>query len=386
MRKVLLSGIILLFAISGVSGKSLDKLVGGVVKVASEQCVMMEKRLNDDSMPRTFEKGQFVPSDLKWWCSGFYPGTCWYSYALGKDDAVMQTALRQTEKMMDISRLCQNHDIGFQIMCSCGLAWKFTGDKKYLPVIEDAAGKLAGRFSESVGTIRSWDKPQFSHPTIIDNMMNLELLTYAAKLFDKPQWKDIAVRHAMTTMKNHFREDGSCYHLVDYDLSSGKAVKKITVQGYDDNSAWARGQAWALYGFTMMYRETGEKDFLRHAERIAAYVIGRLKESVIPAWDFDAPDELKKTKDASAAAIMASAFIELSTLTNTPEKSKKYKAEAIEIMKALADGEYLAAPGENGNFVLKHSTGHFRRDFEKDAPVTYADYYYMEALYRYKNL
>ncbi|MBR0299825.1 MAG: glycoside hydrolase family 88 protein [Bacteroidales bacterium] len=253
-----------------------------VASLSARQCAVMEQSLTEDTMPRNFQNGKLVLSDTRWWCSGFFPGVCWYTYKLGGDEAMREMALRQTAKLLDVSRLTGDHDLGFQVLPSAGEAYAETGDSLYLKTIRDAAAHLAARFSPVTGVICSWDNPAFTYPVIIDNMMNLELLTRASRMFDVPEWKEIAVAHARTTLRNHFREDGSCYHLVDYNPEDGGILRKQTVQGYADESAWARGQAWALYGFTMIYRETGEEDFLNQAEKVAAFLLPRLEGRPVP--------------------------------------------------------------------------------------------------------
>lgn len=343
-----------------------------ITSLASRQCARLETELTDTTMPRNFQDGKVNTSNLRWWCSGFYPGTLWYTYKLGGD--TKELALRQTAKMMDVEKLNPDHDIGFQVMSSVAMAYKETGDSLYLPVIRRAAEKLAARFSDVTGTIKSWDWD--TYPVIIDNMMNLELLTYASRLFNEPRWNDIAITHARTTAKNHFRKDYSCYHLVDYNSKDGSILKKQTVQGYSDDSAWARGQAWALYGYTMMYRETGLEEFISQAEHIAAFLMPKLKGRPVPNWDYDAPEQ---QDDASAAAIMASAFLELATLSG----NGMYRTQAEEILRVLCTENYLCREGECGGFILKHSTGHYPAGSEVDVPISYADYYFMEALWRY---
>lgn len=355
---------------------------GQVASLAARQCAIMEQALSEDTMPRTFQNGELVLSDTHWWCSGFFPGVCWYTYELGGDPAMREMALRQTAKLLDVSRLTGDHDLGFQVLPSSGKAYLETGDTLYLRTIRDAAAQLAGRFSPVTGVMKSWNKPEFTYPVIIDNMMNLELLTFAARLFDVPEWKEIAITHARTTLRNHFRPDGTSYHLVDYNPVDGSILRRGTVQGYADESAWSRGQAWGLYGFTMMYRETGETDFLEQALRIASYLLPRLEARPVPPWDFDAPEESVAQDDASAGAIMASAFLELSTLVGDNALAKRYRRQAMKTLKTLCGNKYLAREGEAGGFLLLHSTGHYTKGKEVDVPLTYADYYFMEALWR----
>ena len=352
-----------------------------IASLAAEQCAIMESGLTDATMPRTFKDGALVTSDLHWWCSGFFPGTAWYTYKLGGD--TRELAVRQTAKLLDVGELNGEHDLGFQVMSSAGLAWKETGDSLYLKTIRAAAEKLAARFSPVTGTIKSWNWDDDSYPVIIDNMMNLELLTYASKLFNEPRWKEIAIQHARTTAENHFRPDYSCYHVVNYNPHDGTIIKKQTAQGYADESSWSRGQAWGLYGYTMMFRETGLMEFLDQAEHIAAFLMPKLKDRPVPNWDFDAPEQ---QDDASAAAIMASAFMELCMLTHDPIMSEEYRAQGEAILRELCSSKYLCKAGECGGFILKHSTGHFKAGSEVDVPLTYADYYFLEALWRRSQL
>ncbi|MBO4428186.1 MAG: glycoside hydrolase family 88 protein [Bacteroidales bacterium] len=381
MRKFLL---ILALAVCSCGTATID--VDKIVSLSGEQCRIMETFLSEDSFPRSFENGKFVSSEAWWWCSGFYPGVCWYTYLLGKDPEIRDLALRQTAKLQDVSKLCRDHDLGFQVMCSSGFAYKETGDSLYLKTIREAAAKLAARYSPVTGVIKSWNGNDGLYRVIIDNMMNLELLTYASRMFDVPEWKDIALSHARNTLKNHFRPNASSYHVVIYDEENGGVLKRITAQGYADESAWARGQAWGLYGFTMMYRETGEQEFLDQANRIAAFLLPLLEKQPVPAWDFNAPAPLNEQVDASAGAIMASAFLELCQYAPNARLGAKYKKTGIRILEALSGDEYLCKPGECAGFLLKHSTGNLPKNSEVDVPLTYADYYFMEALYKYSQL
>ena len=360
--------------------------VDEISSLAVKQCTIMEQSLTEDTMPRNFQNGELVLSDTHWWCSGFFPGVCWYTYKLSGDETMKEMALKESAKLLDVSGLSGDHDLGFQVLPSAGEAYAETGDSLYLKTIREAATELAARFSPVAGVMKSWNGHKFSFPVIIDNMMNLELLTRASKLFGVPEWKEIAIAHARTTMRNHFREDGSCFHLVDYNPEDGSIVRKQTVQGYADESAWARGQAWALYGFTMMYRETQEEEFLQQAGKVAAFLLPRLEGRPVPPWDFDAPEESIAQDDASAGAIMSSAFFELATLTKDTAAAERYKKQAVATLKALCGEKYLAKEGEVGGFLLKHSTGHYPAGKEVDVPLTYADYYFMEAIWRYKNL
>ena len=380
MRRIL--PLLLLAAVFS-CGKAID--TQKLSALAAEQCLIMEQSLTDGTMPRYFQGDSLVTAGLGWWCSGFYPGVCWYTYQLGGDPAIRALALRQTGKLLDLDKVSRDHDIGFVMMGSVAKAYEETGDSLYLNVLKDAAGRLAARFNPTVGAIRSWDNPKYTYPVIIDNMMNLELLTYASGLFDVPEWKEIAIKHARTTMKNHFREDYSTFHLVDYNPEDGSVIRRQTVQGYADDSAWSRGQAWGLYGYTMMYRETGEEDFLQQAQSIAEFLLPLSRERAVPAWDYNAPAESIGQDDASAAAIMASALFDLATLAPAPA-SLTYRLRAQFILEELCKDKYLCKPGECAGFLLKHSTGNYPGGSEVDVPLTYADYYFMEALCHYAAL
>ena len=354
-----------------------------LASLVAGQCLLLGGQLAPGTLPQTFENGALVTSDLTRWTSGFFPGTCWYAASLSGREDVQELARAVTEPLLDVDAYYRDHDIGFQVMCSAGLAYKMTGDERYLPAIRRGAELLASRFVPATGTLMSWDSSRPVCKVIIDNMMNLELLTFASRQFGVPEWEAIAQSHADKTMANHFREDASSYHLLEYDLQSGEVLVKKTVQGYSDSSAWSRGQAWGLYGYTMMFRETGEERYLQQAQRIARYLLPLLAERPVPAWDFRAPEPMSAQADASAAAVMASALLELSGCTDDPELAGQCFRQAEATLEELASPRYLAAPGELGGFLLGHSTGFYRHASEVDVPLTYADYYFLEALVRY---
>lgn len=367
--------------------ESLRQMSDRVFERAVAQSVLMDSQLGDDEFPRSFTADSLVKSNGRWWCSGFFPGSLWYIYEYTGNEEVLALARKQTAKLHGICGRKTDHDIGFQVNCSFGNGYRLTGDSTYLPEIQDAAAKLAKRFYPAAQVIRSWDwGKKWSCPVIIDNMMNLELLMNAHELFGTDSLKSVAISHANTTMANHFREDYTTFHLVDYDKQTGEIRGKQTVQGYADDSAWARGQGWAVYGYSMMYRETGNKDYLAQSENVARMLLGRLPEDGIPYWDFDSPEIPEDVKDASAAAVMASAFVELSTLTADKKLAKDCLAMAERQLRALSSDEYLAAEGECGGFILKHSTGNKPGNSEVDVPLSYADYYFLEALVRINKL
>jgi unsaturated chondroitin disaccharide hydrolase len=331
--------------------------------------------------PRTFENGKFKMVKSNDWTSGFFPGILWYLYDYTRDDKWLKQAQVFTAKLSKEQYNKTTHDLGFMINCSYGNGYRLTHNEEYKKVLIQAAKSLSTRFNPKTGVIRSWDHnaDKWKNPVIIDNMMNLELLFRATRLTGDSSFYRIAVTHANTTMKNHFRPDYSSYHVVDYDPETGAVLGKMTHQGYSDASAWARGQAWGLYGYTMCYRETGDKKYLLQAQNIAKFIFSNptLPKDLVPYWDYNDPGIPNVPRDVSAAAIMASALYELAGYS----KGNDYKQKADMILSSLSKS-YLSPPNENAGFVLLHSTGHKPAKSEIDVPLNYADYYYLEALLR----
>jgi len=360
---------------------------------ATGQALRMAKALedNDGMLPKSIKADSLETSNCYWWCSGFFPGELWYLYEHAPFKEMKRYAELYTERLNPVQYVTNNHDVGFMLNCSYGNGYRLTHNPEYWKVLQTGARSLSTRFNPVVGATRSWDsnKDKWQFPVIIDNMMNLELLCLVGKASPADSnLYNMAVSHANTTLKNHFRDDYSCFHVVSYDTLSGKPHAKVTHQGYADNSAWARGQAWALYGYTMMARETGEESYLLQAERVADFLMNhpRMPEDKVPYWDYDDPAIPNTPRDASAAAIMASGLLELSTLCKDKDASERYKAFAISQIRSLSSPQYLAEEGDNCYFLLKHSTGNKPKGTEVDVPLTYADYYYVEALLRLKKL
>lgn len=336
--------------------------------------------------PRTVDSGRLKMVTSRDWTSGFFPGQLWflYEYTGGNEwklQAETFTAPLEREKTNG-----GTHDMGFKIYCSFGNGYRLTKNPAYKAIIIQAAKTLSTRFRPITGVIRSWDHhaEQWQYPVIIDNMMNLELLFAATKLTGDSSFYKIAVSHANTTMKNHYRPDNSSYHVVDYDTVTGKVIRKNTHQGYADESAWSRGQAWGLYGFTMCYRFTKDKRYLDLAEKIATFMLNHpnMPQDLVPYWDYNAPNIPNEERDASAAAILASGLYELSTYSR---QGKLFKLKADKIIESLTQ-KYRSPIGQNHGFILLHSTGSKPSKSEVDVPIDYADYYYLEALMRSKKL
>lgn len=355
------------------SSDQLRYLIGLVDEIGSDSMIF----------PRTEIDGSLSLVSSADWTSGFFPGSLWLMFDLTNNDYWKKKADFYTNLLEKEQYNTGTHDLGFMMYCSYGQAYRLTGSEKYKDVLINAAQSLASRYNPVVGCIRSWDFNQevWDFPVIIDNMLNLELLYWASKETGDSIYREIATEHAINTMKNHFRKDFSTYHVIDYNPHTGEVRKKNTYQGYKDNSTWSRGQAWALYGFTMCYRETGLKEFLELAQNIAKFIFSHnsLPDDLIPYWDFDAPDIPDAPRDASAASVIASALYELSCYS---ENSQYYKQKADKIIQSLSSNKYFAKQGTNNGFLLKHSTGFFSQGHEIDMPLSYADYYFLEAIVR----
>ncbi|MCU4174015.1 glycoside hydrolase family 88 protein [Carboxylicivirga sp. N1Y90] len=363
------------------------------LKFASKQTSLLLKTAEAaQKIPRTItaDGHMHYTRDGFDWTEGFFPGTCWYLFEYSKDEK-WKKAASHFQKQFESHRLMPfYHDLGFVFNCSYGNGYRLTGNEQFKQTLIEAGNTLITRFNPNVGCIRSWDvdkgwqsKRGWEFPVIIDNMMNLELLFELSQITEDDKYRKVAIAHANTTLKNHFREDLSSYHVIDYDSITGKVRNRHTAQGYAHESEWARGQAWGVYGYTLCYRYTKDPAYLQQAEKIAEYIINHpdMPSDHIPYWDYDAPKIPYEPRDASAAAITASALIELDTYSD-----KNYLTEAKFILKNLSSESYLAKEGENHNFILKHSVGSIPHNNEIDVPLNYADYYYIEALMRLKKI
>ena len=368
-------------------------VIANDVRIASEQYRYLLAQAHDTpGFPRSFEHGQRQMVDVKDWTAGFFPGSLWYLAEATGAPQWRSAAIAYTAKMEAAKDERSTHDLGFMLYTSYGNGLRLTGDPAYRKVLLTAADTLSLRFNPVVGSIQSWNVPHhtvagqrsdWTFPVIIDNMMNLELLTWASRASGQPRYRDIAIAHADTALRHHFRADGSSYHVVDYDPATGRVHERVTAQGYADGSAWARGQAWGLYGYTMMYRETQRPEYLAQAQKIAAFIMHhpRLPADKIPYWDYDDAAIPNAPRDASAAAVSSSALLELRHFVDAG-LARQYTDFAEQQLRSLSSPEYLARPGENGGFLLKHSTGHKPAGREIDVPLNYADYYFLEALLR----
>ena len=365
---------------------NINSLIENDLKRAGEQLALMSERFDTAAVtPRSWDKGVYKLLRRDWTC-GFFPGVYWLYYQLTGDKAIEKEALNFTARLSDIPAVKTTHDLGFMVFCSYGKQYEVEKDSVSAAAVIEASNSLISRFDPSIGLIRSLDFGKWNYPVIIDNMMNLEMLFWASEYTKDPKYRDIAVKHADKTMENHFRDNYSSYHVVSYN-NDGTVESKGTHQGYSDSSSWSRGQAWALYGYTLCYRFTKDERYLEQAKNIAALIINNktTPDDHIPYWDYDAPNIPDEPRDVSAAAITASALLELQAYADKGI-AKEYKAYAESIIRSLSSPEYLAEKGGNGFFILKHSTGAASLGSEIDVPLIYADYYFLEALKRYREL
>ena len=395
IRKLLLSlGVFLMTpAFCHAENNDISNVINNDINFSTRQYSLMLQQIGREGkvrIPKTIDKlGRMVYIPIDDWCSGFFPGSLCYLYQLTNDKSWLLQSRRFTESLDSIQYLTWHHDVGFMIGSSYLNIYRLSPNKAYKKAIIQTAKSLCTRFRKKAGVIQSWNvdrgwqsKRGWTCPVIIDNMMNLELLFEATRLSgDSTYWK-VAVSHANKTLENQFRKDGSCYHVVDYDPNNGAVLHRQTAQGYADNSAWARGQAWAVYGYTVCYRYTHDRKYLEQAVKTLNFVMQNpnLPEDLIPYWDFDAPNIPNEPRDASSAACIASALYEM----NNYLPDNGYTSLADRIIRSLSSPEYRAPLGKNGCFLLMHSVGSIPHNNEIDVPLNYADYYFLEALTRRK--
>ena len=363
---------------------------------AQVRCTLDELAQRDGGVDYTMMPRNIADSASHWycskvtkdeWCAGFWPGILWYDYEYTNDPAIRQEAEKFTASLEYLTyEPAYDHDLGFLMFCSYGNGYRLTRNESYRQAILRSAEALSALFNPKVGTMLSWPRnvAMFGgHNTIMDNMINLEMLFWAAKNGGDKKLYDMAVSHADTTMKYHFRPDYTSYHVAVYDTLTGEFVKGVTHQGYDDNSMWARGQAWAIYGYTVVYRETKEPRFLDFVQKVADVYLEHLPDDYVPYWDFNDPAIPYAPRDASAACVVASALLELSGYVS-PEKGQEYKKAAVCMLESLSSDKYRS--GKSKPAFLLHSTGNYPSHSEIDAAIIYADYYYIEALMRLKQM
>jgi len=392
-KKFLLGIIVCLFfqmqSIAQFNAAEMSDFINKQFQFASKQLKVLESHVPDSMMPKTLntKTGIVESSKTNWWCSGFFPASLLYVYEHTNDQEILRIAKKRLALQEPMKHYTGNHDLGFMMFNPFGNAYRLFKDPKDKATIDTAAMSLITRYRPQIKSIQSWNKNKiFNCPVIIDNMMNLELLMWVSQNGGDPKFREIAINHANSTITNHYRSDYSAFHVLDYDLETGKLIAGKNHQGYNDASAWSRGQAWGFYGFVMMYRFTKDQRYLDHARNIAKFLLNHpnMPKDYILYWDFNVPEIPNTLRDASAAAILASGLLELSQFTKGAE-SKNYINVSASIINTLSSTSYFATVGDNGGFLLKHSVGHLPGNSEVDVPLTYADYYYLEAMHRFKN-
>ena len=410
MKKVLTIAIAVCITLASFKSQQSEKdFVKENFKFAELQLknMLADAAKESQSFPRTTDKnGKLLGTSMYDWTPGFFPGSLWMTAEFNKDQSMQESAVEWTEKLEPLQFYTGNHDLGFMMYCSYGNAYRLTHKKAYKDILIQSAKSLCSRYNPAVGCIKSWNSFRSWHgnatygfPVIIDNMMNLELLFFASKETGDTLYKHIAISHALHTMKNQIRDDHSSFHVVCYDTLTGKVLARETAQGYADNSTWSRGQSWGIYGFTMCYRETKDKRFLQTARGMADWYVHHknLPADKVPYWDFNVGEQgytpgvnskaLKVQtvpRDAAAGAVTASALLELSRYVDA-KRADQYRSVALQIIHSLSGPAYKAEPGTNGGFLLEHCVGSIPHGSEIDVPLVYADYYYLEALKRYRD-
>ena len=378
-----------MMAQTAASKEKMQQLIKENFVIAASQYRYMMTLTPADKMPQSYDEknNKLLTRNITWWCSGFYPGSLWLIYEQTNDEVIKQEAERVLKLIEPNQTYTRHHDLGFMMYCSFGNAYRLTKNENDKKIIFHSAESLSTRYRPSIKAIQSWDgNENFKCPVIIDNMMNLEMLNWVSDHGGDVKYKEIAITHSNTSLKNHFGPNHSSYHVIDYNLETGGIIRKATHQGAANCSAWARGQAWGFYGYSMMYRFTKNKKYLNQARNIAKFILNNpnLPADKVPYCDFDAPQIPNAQRDASAAAIIASALLELAQYIVGKEK-QVYITAAETMLQSLSGDGYRAKAGENGGFLLKHSTGAFPLNSEVDVPLIYADCYFLEALKRYKD-
>ena len=369
---------------------------GPVMRFAERQLARTDSELPPGAFPNhTQRSGRWHATGPEAWTSGFLPGALWLVHRHTKDPSWRRRAVRRQAPLAGQALNTTTHDVGFILLPSFGRAWSSTRRPAYRRVVRRGAASLASRFSAAVGATRSWGTrgPEFT--VVIDNLMNLGLLFWGARHGGPTAWRDMAHRHALTTLRDHVRRDGSTYHVVDYETATGRILRKRTHQGASAESTWSRGQAWAIAGFAAAYRNTRDARLLGAARRVARWWLRHVPADRVPYWDFDArptgtrsrvmaallPAAVRRSaRDSSAAAIAASGLLDLARLEPREGSARRFRRAAVATLRSLASPRYLAR-GTRTRSVLLHGTAHHARGVS-DTGLIVGDYYFLQGLIR----
>ena len=332
----------------------------------------MDKSIKLKDFPHITENGKWITTEDGYWTGGFWVGLLWFTYKITGDEKYKDEAYKWVKKL-EAGKNDRTFDLGFLFYPSFVLGYKITNDGHLRKTALEATDTLASLFNEEVGFVYNDFTMNGKRVgrTIIDVMMELPLLWWAYHETGDEKYYNVAYAHTKRTIEEFIREDYSTVHVIDFDLETGEIIRKITVQGYSNESCWSRGQAWAIYGFTLAYKYTKDELFLKTAENLAAYFIKHLPEDYVPYWDFDDPD--KKVKDSSTAAIASSGLLDLSDFS----RKKEFMDVAINILNSLCDN-YLSGKDEDG--ILKHGCFHKPENMGVDESLIWGDYYFVEAM------
>jgi beta-galactosidase len=350
-----------------------------------EDQLLKKDQILKGRFPTTTLKGKWISSEHPNWLSGFLGGELWLVYEMTGNPELKKRAIEQADRLIQFARMDDTHDMGFIFLPTCVKAYMMTGEKKYREAAIVAARMLARRFNTKASFLRAWGKLGSSDQAgwmIVDTMMNLELLFWAAEETGECELYEIAYKHAITSMNQNIRRDFSTFHVVEFDTLSGGVSKRRTYQGFSDSSTWSRGQAWGIYGFANAYKRTGDVRFLHVAQKMADYFISRLPEDCVPYWDLELSGDTV-LHDASAGAVASSGLFLLSDSARHRSESRKYGYWADRILESLK-GKYLFTKGRNEleEGILLHSVYNFPKNLGVDESLPAGDFYLIEAIKR----
>ncbi|MCK4733831.1 MAG: glycoside hydrolase family 88 protein [Methanophagales archaeon] len=329
----------------------------------------VDQRIKLNDFPHITENGKWTTTEDGYWTGGFWVGMLLLVYKITGDERYKAEAYNWA-KRLENRKNDKTFDLSFLFYPSFVLGYDITGDRYFRKVALEAAETLSTLFHEKASFVYNKIDEKIGR-TIIDAMPDLQLLWWAYEETGGERFYEVARTHSMRTVDEFIRDDYSTVHVIDFDLETGELQRKITVQGYSDDSCWSRGQAWAIYGFTLAYKHTRDELFLRTAEKLAEYFIKNLPEDYVPYWDFNDPK--KELRDSSAAAIASSGLLDLSALSG----KKGFRDVAINILSSLCDN-YLCEEEKDG--ILKHGCFHKPEEKGADESLIWGDYYFIEAI------
>lgn len=388
MRLLISLLVIILFFNLSLSANELDSLVDNAIKIS---LIKLENSVVDVADSTLFPT--YATEELVWklkgsddWTSGFYPGCLWYAYELSGNEKFEKWARQWTASIEHEKFNMETHDLGFRFMCTFANGLRLGNNSEYddyKDIILTAASSLSKRYNRKIKCLSSnWDMLEIenSFPVVIDIMANLNILFWAAENGGTKYYKDYALNHARKTYRDFVRSDGGTYHIVRYNKENAEIINKGTLQGDGDETTWSRGHAWMVYGLVETYAYTGEKDILNMAIKMSDYFIEHLPDDQVSIWDFQSEIDYR---DVSASSIVTSALFRLANQVEGKDLKEKYSAQAAGMLTSLCKPPYFIE-NINSNCILDHSVQYLPINSNVDVPAIFADYYFLEALVRYK--